>query len=236
MGDEERPTLVRERADGSLECVYADTQELVWVQKKGEKNRHRKEVMNPGGKTPLTRELGEKICDEVMAGATFKQAAARLKINVKEIYAWRRLYKWFREAMDQAVQDRAHSLHDEAIEEARKDHAKSEVPSAKLKVETLKWGAERGNPEAYAPRSQVTNKEERTLRLVVITGVPEPNEPKEVPSDVREGDRHRLPAPPAPGTDSSGDEAFQRFSFASEVREDHPVPEPHGGPGPQEPA
>lgn len=232
----DRPTEVRTRSDGTLECVYKDNHEIVWVQKRGERAKYRREVMNPRADVELTKELGEQICEKLLEGHTLTSAARALKIPPKYMYKWRMHYKWFRDDTDQAMRDRAHAFHDEALEEARKEHSKAETPSAKLKIETLKWAAERGDPERFAPRSTVHNKEERTLRLIVITGVPAPDEPKEVPSDVREGGEYRLlsETPSTPG--SPGDEAVQRPGDPSPVWEDGDVPEPHGGSGPPEPA
>ncbi len=112
--------------------------------------------------------LGEDIsppdsalrCVEMIAqGKTLKSVCEGGKLaapgapGYQAFHFWRVKYPALATAYREARKIAGHSMFDEAIDEARADHATPAlVNSARLKVDTLKWGAARLDPHEYGDR------------------------------------------------------------------------------------
>jgi hypothetical protein len=65
------------------------------------------------------------------------------------IFTWLSKHPDFKEAMEQARVDRAEVFHDKALEVAEGVVDKEDVPAARLKIDTYKWAAEKGDKTRY---------------------------------------------------------------------------------------
>lgn len=132
-----------------------------------------------------TTEVGDFICDQLRQGKTLKAIVDESKsLSMAQVYAWRALIPEFKLRYDDARKHRAEAFHDRAIEVAEEAlyGGKDNVPGAKLLVDTMKWAAEKNDPEKFG------KKEERVqgsgnIRIVLNTGVLETPMPRDVMVD-----------------------------------------------------
>lgn len=100
--------------------------------------------------TPM---LGMLVAEAIRSGATLGDIENNPRFPSKAcIYYWRTKYKEFDIRFQQAFRDRGDYWHDTAIDIALSTTNKEDVPINKLKVDTLKWAAERANPETYGQK------------------------------------------------------------------------------------
>jgi hypothetical protein len=100
-----------------------------------------------------TPEAGMMICEAVRSGMTISQINSDPRFPPSSaIYYWMSKHKEFQLRYEQAFKQRGDHFHDKALEIALSTASKEEVNINKLKVDTLKWAAERADPERYGQK------------------------------------------------------------------------------------
>ena len=118
--------------------------------------------------------LADIICQKIAEGGSISQVSKDASMpSYSTIARWRRKYPDFNDAIKLAFEDRAHLYHDKAIATAEETEDKDEVPQNRLKVDTYKWAAEKGDPKSYGKQMTVKGDELAPLKLIVDTGVPQ---------------------------------------------------------------
>ena len=131
--------------DGEL--VTLDTETGALVTTEGE----RKPI-----KYAYTMELGQYICSLLTRGYTKMKAAKELNLPPHIVSHWCRTVEGFREQVELAIRDRAEHYHDRVMEQAdNEDVHKDFVPWKKVKIDALKWAAEKGDPDRYGNKTKV---------------------------------------------------------------------------------
>jgi hypothetical protein len=136
---------------------------------------------------PYTKALADIICQKLIEGTPMSKI-----VNIPgmpglfTIGQWRRRHSDFEDAIKFARKMRAERLRDEALLEAESASglAGEFVAGSKLKVDTLKWAAEKDSPEDYGSKVQVSGSV-GVVQLLVETGIR------------RAGDAGFTPVPPA---------------------------------------
>lgn len=100
-----------------------------------------------------TPEIGMMICEAIRAGMTILQVNQDPRFPPSSaIYFWMSKHKEFQLRYEQAFRQRGDHFHDKAIDIALSTSSKDEATINKLKVDTLKWAAERADPERYGQK------------------------------------------------------------------------------------
>lgn len=86
------------------------------------------------------------------------------------IFTWLSKHPDFKEAMEQARVDRAEVFHDKALEVAEGVLDKEDVPAARLKIDTYKWAAEKGDKTRYGTSKIDIDVNQRDI-VVIDTGI-----------------------------------------------------------------
>lgn len=124
--------------------------------------------------------MGDKLCHHIREGKTLREICKMDDMpDIHRFYAWLAIYPQLRVRYEQARKQRADSFHDQLIEVAMGVADKDDVPVAKLKIETLKWAAEKASPDYYG------KKEEKvaggtSISVVLHTGVLDSKGPKDI--------------------------------------------------------
>lgn len=104
----------------------------------------------PATNFPYNLTDARKVVDLIREGQTI---TALGKISgmppASSLFRWIAMHPDFREAVEQARLDRAEVFHDKAIQAAEEVDNKDDVPAARLKIDTYKWAAEKGNKDRY---------------------------------------------------------------------------------------
>jgi hypothetical protein len=124
---------------------------------------------------PYTFELGQMISGKVREGMTITAITRELTgITAGMVYRWRTQHPDFSHALKEARLDRAHHFHDRIIDEINEcdNLQKEDVPAKKLKIDTLKWAAEKNNPKEYGAKTTISGDADNPIGLTVIsTGI-----------------------------------------------------------------
>lgn len=134
--------------------------------------------------------LGGAIASEVASGARLSQLHKTFAWcpPMAVLARWRRVFLDFAEMIEQAERDRALIHFEEIIETADatyekfKDDDDNAVQAAKLKIESRKWLAEKGNVDKFGSKSKVVT--EGSVTIVIDTGIR--REPIDVTPAVKE--------------------------------------------------
>lgn len=127
--------------------------------------------MTESGNFRYSWQMGMLICNYVREG---KSIAAIGRLNdmpaAALIYRWSAIRQDFREALDAAKTDRAEYYHDKVLEITEGITEKDDVPVAKVKIDTYKWAAEKGNPAKFGAKA--SNKiDAGAVTIIVNTGI-----------------------------------------------------------------
>lgn len=118
-----------------------------------------------------TPQAGMIICEAIRSGMTLAQMANNPKFpSTAAIYYWKSKYKDFSIRFENAFRERGDYFHDKAIEIALDTSTKDEATINKLKVDTLKWAAERADPEKYGTKKAEISVHQPSV-IVLNTGI-----------------------------------------------------------------
>jgi len=124
--------------------------------------------------------IADIICQKIAEGATITSICEDDKMpNYSTLTRWRKAHEDFSEMFEQALKDRAHIYHDKAIDAAEAAVTKDDAAVQSLKMNAYKWGAEKGNPDRFGTRTKITG-DNTGHGFVILTGVPQPDEEKDV--------------------------------------------------------
>jgi hypothetical protein len=107
---------------------------------------------------------------------TLPRACKALDLPYYLVTRWRREHPEFNDTLQQARRDLAEHFQEEALETARTTTSATSGPN-KLKVETLKWAAEKADPEQFGQKLKVDAKHEHSVQVVLDTGIRRRNDP-----------------------------------------------------------
>lgn len=190
--EEQSNTFARLNADGLIEIIDINTGAIVGVQADMmtlpkslmvEAEVRGQTIMVQAGlshdkiklsETYLYSEtLGDVIAQKMLEGHTLTDIAKMPNFPSHYTMArWRRHHPDFDEKIRFARKYRAELLRDEALSMSKRaeNFHKDAVPGAKLRIETLKWAAEKDDPETYGTRVKVDG-QVGLVQLVVETGI-----------------------------------------------------------------
>lgn len=100
--------------------------------------------------TSYSHSIGDLICEKVRTGTTISAIARDPQMpSLSAIYAWMSTNVEFKRRINDARKARAEHYHDLALDIALSTDNKDEVPVNRLKIDTLKWAAEKNDPERF---------------------------------------------------------------------------------------
>lgn len=112
------------------------------------------------------------LCDGVREGLNLRELLKEPNMpSIGKVYAWMALHPEFKTRYKEARKQRADLYFDNAIDLAMTPRGKDDVPAAKLAVDTLKWAAEKSNPELYGKVDDKGVKTETKVNIILNTGV-----------------------------------------------------------------
>lgn len=125
----------------------------------------------PGLIYPYAETTADHICRFLVEGNTLDAIGKMPEMPpIHILYKWMARYPEFKTRVKEARKLRAENFHDKALETA-KNSKESRVQSDRLKVETLKWAAERGDPDSYGKQTKIVGDPERPIAILVDTGI-----------------------------------------------------------------
>lgn len=126
----------------------------------------------PHRKWEFSKVCADQICMLITEGYTMKEIG---KIDgmppLHIMYSWTRENKDFKADITIARQDRAHFYHDHAIDTAMETKRNNQVPINKLKIDVMKWAAEKGNAGTYGNKTVHEGNPEAPIQFIIDTGV-----------------------------------------------------------------
>lgn len=118
-----------------------------------------------------TPQTGMMICEAIRAGMTILQINLDPRFPPSSaIYYWMSKHKEFQLRYEQAFRQRGDHFHDKAIDIALSTGSKEEATVNKLKVDTLRWAAERADPERYGQKKADISINQPSV-IVLNTGI-----------------------------------------------------------------
>jgi len=122
-------------------------------------------------RVPYNLETAKKILHLVREGHTIAAIGRMSEFPSSAIiFNWLGKHPDFKEAMEQARIDRAEVYHDKALEVAENVTDKEDVPAARLKIDTYKWAAEKGDKSRYGTSKIDIDVNQRDI-VVIDTGI-----------------------------------------------------------------
>lgn len=120
---------------------------------------------------PFSDVLVDLICDEIVQGKTLHDICSRPGMpSYGQLLRWRKQRPDVEARIKTARLERAEAYHDRIIQEI--DNVDEDNHQAKkVQIDTLKWAAEKGNPDSYGNKTKVTSEKIATVRVVVETGI-----------------------------------------------------------------
>lgn len=162
--------------DKDLVTVKTRTGRVAYVQKGLTKKKREDEIKKTPIKTRIVwkyhEEIGNEICEMVSAGATLAEISRTEGYPpITTIFSWKATHRDFRENLREAIGNRAHTLRDKALETADRTEDSSDVPAAKLKIDTYKWAAEKDNPTDFGPVTKQDQLPTQPIQILIDTGI-----------------------------------------------------------------
>jgi len=134
--------------------------------------------------TVYTPVICDYICDLVREGKTLTHIATLPDMpSTSRIHAWQTMYPMFRERLLAARKQRAEAFADRALEVAEALPDKEMVPATKLLVDTLKWRAEKADPDSYGTKAVPSGAGGANISITLHTGVLDAQIPKDIMVD-----------------------------------------------------
>lgn len=197
----------RNKKSGLIEIVDMHTGEVLAVQfshrdiLQGKQARFREVELPDGRKVLMENGIGARthvtrsylidgtaqrlLADEIALGNSIPEACENLNLCYNEVLSFKRENKEFASLLEEARRDRADTMHEMVLIEGRK------AIDEKVRIETYKYMADKGNPESYGNRTKITGDKNSPLTLLLDTGIRRAGDPgyiePEVKDDQREG-------------------------------------------------
>lgn len=131
-----------------------------------------------------TLALADYICDLVRNGKTIKAVGDMNDLpSATRIYAWEAIYPEFKARLKLAKQQRGEHFADKALEVAMSVTHKDAVPAAKLQVDTLRWRAEKADPDNYGSKREDSGPKGTSISITLHTGVLDSPAPRDIVVD-----------------------------------------------------
>jgi hypothetical protein len=121
---------------------------------------------------PFNEVVAAKICEEVVKGSTVEEVGSLKGFPpAYMIRYWCRFNPEFKEDMASARKERSEYYHDKLVQIALETNLKSKVAINKLKIDTLKWAAQTGDPAQYGPKQVIEGNPDKPIHFIVDTGI-----------------------------------------------------------------
>lgn len=175
------------KSTGNLETVDVTTGAIVKVNGRDSKDL----------RIAFSWELAQACAGLIREGYSIRSIGKMSGMPSEQIlHAWQAKNLDVKKLFQQARADRAEYYHDRAVEIAVEAHEngldKDEVPATKLAIETLKWAAEKGNPERYGAKVNAISSA-APLQIIVNTGIiRDDNEPITVEVTNANGEKEKI--------------------------------------------
>lgn len=129
-------------------------------------------------------QTADVICDLLRTGKTLTEVLKAPNMpSTTRFYAWLALYPELRIRYEQARKQRAMSFHDRALDIALSLPDKDMVPACKLAIDTLKWAAEKADPDSFAKPKESGDTGRGGVTIHLHTGVLDREAPKDIVVD-----------------------------------------------------
>ena len=127
--------------------------------------------------------MADVICAQIREGKTLQTICQEPDMpSITRFYSWLALNPELRVKYEQARKQRADRFHDQAIELALSMPHKDMVPGVKLAIDTLKWAAEKANPDYYG-KKETDGPKGTSISITLHTGVLDSTAPKDIVVD-----------------------------------------------------
>jgi len=130
------------------------------------------------GKYIFSFDYAVAICQEIRKGATLTDLGGMSGYPPLEvIHMWIRMHPEFKAHVDIAKKDRAENYHDkiislaEALANPDDEVAAATVASKKTAIDAYKWAAEKGDPDRFGKKQEVSHVDTRPTTIVISTGI-----------------------------------------------------------------
>lgn len=169
-----------------------------------------------------TLPVSKRICDHLRAGKTLTAIAKMSGMpSIGAIYHWRRAFPDFEEQVKLAREYSAEHAHDRIIDIMNETESKEDVHVNEFKVRTLKWLAEKNDPDKYGNKTTIRGDKDAPLKLVVDTGIYYDDKPNTIEGEVINGsnkeiEQQREARPDGHGGGSSGSSGEETSSSSGE--------------------
>lgn len=152
---------------------------------------------------PFSQLVSDMILMHVIEGKSLKDISEMEGFPPRHIiYRWTREHPEFKDHLEIAKRDRASYFHDKALDIAMAVRTKTDAVTAKVKIDTLKWAAEKGSPSDYGNRQVVEGNPDKPITIVVDTGIY-----RQIPGEINGNNEKEITCDvvTAASVDSSGD-------------------------------
>lgn len=127
--------------------------------------------------------MADVICEQIREGKTLQAVCQEQGMpSATRFYIWLSLHPELRIKYEQARKQRADRFHDKALEIALAMPSKDMVPGAKLAIDTLKWAAEKANPDYYG-KKETEGPKGTSINITLHTGVLDAQAPQDIVVD-----------------------------------------------------
>ena len=111
------------------------------------------------------------LADEIALGNSIPEACANLNLDYNEVLSFKRSNPDFASLLEQARRDRADTMHEMVLIEGRN------AIDEKVRIETYKYMADKGNPDSYGNRTKLTGDKNAPLTFLLDTGIRRAGDP-----------------------------------------------------------
>jgi len=119
--------------------------------------------------------IGDLIVDEILEGKTLLQISKDDRFpSMSVMQRWLMKYEDFFDKIRKAERSRAQIFHDKIVDvadQADTPMSDAELKTARLKVDTLKWAAKKGDAERYGDKTTIDGNLDHAVTIVVQTGI-----------------------------------------------------------------
>ena len=151
----------RDTAEAKARAAQAEA-ELKEYKLKAAKERAQKPT-GKGGKSKWSKAAGERICEAVANGASFRKACEKAGVKYSTAQDWRKAHADFADQYARACEIKYHGYVDElddTLEEANEAaldpaYGNQRLAALKLRIDTRKWQLSKMLPKIYGDRTQM---------------------------------------------------------------------------------
>jgi len=143
---------------------------------------------------PYSKVIGDIMCQEIREGNSITGLCKKAGYPNYSVFSrWRAMDDEFHTQVALAIKDRAETRAEKALEIAAEAETRDGNPDYQLHVNTLKWAAEKDNPERFGKQIKHTGDENAPLVWHINTGIVREEDLAKEPTLVVDADAKELP-------------------------------------------